>query len=63
MYFHIGKRKLKTRTNEHIRAVKQYSGKSALATHVDKTGHKIDFEKVNVLAQKRIFTNARLKKC
>ena len=42
----MSKRKLKTRTNEHIRAVKQCSEKSALATRVEKTGHTIDFEKI-----------------
>ena len=48
-YIGMSKRKLKTRTTEHIRAVKQCSEKSALATHVEKTGHKIDFNKVNIL--------------
>ena len=43
------KRKLKTRTNEHIRAVKQYSENSALATHVEKTGHTIDFVNTNIV--------------
>ena len=45
----MSKRKLKTRTNKHIRAVNQCSDKSALATHVGETGHTIDFEKINIL--------------
>ena len=54
-YIGMSKRKLKTRTNEHIRAVKQCSENSALATHVDNTGHKIDFEKVNILDTEKNF--------
>ena len=51
----MSKRKLKTRTTEHIRAVKQCSENSAVATHVEKTGHKIDFEKVNILDTEKNF--------
>ena len=51
-YIGRSRRKLKTRTNEHIRAAKQCSENSDLATHVEKTGHEIDFEKINKI---RIF--------
>ena len=41
--------------NEHIRAVKQCSENSALATHVEKTRHTIDFEKTNIVDVERNF--------
>ena len=51
----MSKRKLKTRTNEHIRAVKQCSENSALTTNVEKTGHTIDFENTNIVDVERNF--------
>ena len=54
-YIGMSKRKLKTRTTKHIRAVKQCSENSALATHVEKAGHKIDFEKVNIFDTEKNF--------
>ena len=48
-YIGMSNRKLKTRTNEHIRAIKQCSENSALAIHVEKTEHTIDFEKTNIV--------------
>ena len=51
----MSKRKLKTRTNEHLRAVKQCSEKSALPTHVEKMGHTIDFQKSNIVDVEKNF--------
>ena len=54
-YIGMSKRKLKTRTNEHIRAVKQCSENSTLATHVEKTGHTIDFKKTDIVDAEKNF--------
>ena len=51
----MSKRKLRTRINKHIRAVKQCSEKSALPTDVEKVGHTIDFEKINVVDVEKNF--------
>ena len=54
-YIDMSKRKLKTWTNEHIRTVKQCSENSALATHVEKIGHTIDFKITNIVDVDRNF--------
>ena len=54
-YIGMSKRKLKTRTYEHIRVVQQCSENSTRATHVEKTGHEIDFEKINIVDVEKNF--------
>ena len=54
-YIGMSKRKFKTRMNEHIRAVKKCSENSALASHVESTGHTIDFEKTNIVDVEKNF--------
>ena len=51
----MSKRKLKKRTYEHIRAVKNCASNSALAVHADKTGHTINFNNAKILDNKTNF--------
>ena len=48
-YIGVSKRKLKKRTYEHTRAVKNCASNSALVLHAEKTGHTIDFNNAKIL--------------
>ena len=48
-YIGMSKRKLKKRTYEHIRAIINCAGNSALAGYAEKTGHTIDFNNAKTL--------------
>ena len=54
-YIGISKRKLKKRTCEHVRAVKNCSNNSALAVHVEKTAHTINFNNIKIIDKETNF--------